>query len=146
MPVLFITLAAFVFFVLILIALSVAQLAERKEERRLFLRIPGKPFTVISVAQAFEADSAILWETQIPALTLIALGGPKGTPVAKMRRFFSGTARQYPELYEGVYFEQWIRFLEEAELVIIAPDEKIAITPQGLEFLKFRLTPKPIAA
>lgn len=146
MPVLFLTLAAFVFFVLVLIALSVAQLAERKEERRLFLRIPGKAFTVISVAQAFEADSAILWETQVPALQLIATGGPKGTPVAKMRRFFSATARLYPELYEGVYFEQWVHFLEDAELVTIAPDEKIAITPQGLAFLKFRLTPKPIAA
>ena len=68
MPVLFITLAAFVFFMLVLIALSVAQLAERKEERRLFLRLPGKPFTVLSVAQAFEEDSAILWETQVPSL------------------------------------------------------------------------------
>ncbi len=146
MPVLFLTLAAFVFFILVLIALSVAQLAERKEERRLFLRIPGKPFTVICVAQAFEEDSAILWETQVPALQLIAQFGPKGIPVAKMRRFFVGTAKRYPELYEGVYFEQWVHFLEEAELVMIAPDEKVAITPQGLEFLKFRLTPKPIAA
>ena len=146
MPVLFLTLAAFVFFILVLIALSVAQLAERREERRLFLRIPGKPFTVISVAQAFEEDSAILWETQIPGLQLIATGGPKGAPVARMRRFFSATARQFPELYEGVYFEQWVHFLEEAELIIIAADEKIAITPQGLEFLKYRLTTKPIAA
>ena len=144
MPVLFITLAAFIFFVLVLIALSVAQLAERKEERRLFLRIPGKPFTVISVAQAFEEDSAILWETQVPALQQIATGGTKGLAVAKLRRFFSLTARQYPELYEGIYFEQWVRFLEEAELVIICSDEKIAITPQGLEFLKYRLTPKTI--
>ena len=146
MPVLFLTLAAFVFFILVLIALSVAQLAERREERRLFLRIPGRPFTVISVAQAFEEDSAILWETQIPGLQLIATGGAKGAPVARMRRFFSATAKQYPELYEGVYFEQWVHFLEDAELVIIAADEKIAITPQGLEFLKYRLTPKPIAA
>jgi hypothetical protein len=146
MPVLFLTLAAFIFFVLVLIALSVAQLAERKEERRLFLRIPGKPFTVISVAQAFEADSAILWDTQVPALQQIATGGTRGLAVAKLRRFFSGTARQYPELYEGVYFEQWVRFLEDAELVIIATDDRIIITPQGLAFLKFRLTPKPIAA
>jgi hypothetical protein len=146
MPVLFITLAAFVFFILVLIALSVAQLAERKEERRLFLRLPGKCFTVISVAQAFEEDSAILWETQVPGLQLIATGGVKGTPVAKMRRFFSATAKQYPELYEGVCFEQWIHFLEEAELVVVASDDKIAITPPGLEFLKYRLTPKPIAA
>jgi len=146
MPVLFLTLAAFVFFILVLIALSVAQLAERKEERKLFLRMPGKAFTVISVAQAFEEDSAILWETQVPGLRLIATGGPKGTPVTKMRRFFATTARHYPELYEGVYFEQWVHFLEEAELVTIAGDDKIAITPQGLEFLKYRLTTKPIAA
>ena len=146
MPVLFLTLAAFVFFVLVLIALSVAQLAERKEERRLFLRIPGKAFTVISIAQAFEEDSAILWETQVPALQLVATGGPKGAPVTKVRRFFASTSKRYPELYEGVYFEQWVHFLEEAELVTIAPDEKIAITPQGLEFLKYRLTTKRIAA
>ena len=146
MPVLFLTLAAFVFFILVLIALSVAQLAERKEERRIFLRIPGKPFTVIRVAQAFEEDSAILWETQVPALQLIAEFGARGIPVTRMRRFFVRTAKRYPELYEGVYFEQWVRFLEEAELIILASDEKIAITPQGLEFLKFRLTPKPIAA
>ena len=145
MPVLFITLAAFVFFVLVLIALSVAQVAERKEERRMFLRIPGKPFTVISIAQAFEEDSAILWETQVPALRLIATGGPKGTPVLKMRRYFCTVARQYPELYEGVYFEQWIHFLETAELIILA-DEKIVITQAGVDFLKYRLTPKPIAA
>jgi|SRR3954447_14874671 hypothetical protein len=146
MPVLFLTLAAFIFFVLVLIALSVAQLAERKEERRLFLRLPGNPFTVISIAQAFEADSAILWETQIPALQQIATGGTRGLAVARLRRYFSGMAKQYPELYEGVYFEQWVHFLEEAELVSICTDDRIAITPAGVEFLKFRLTPKPIAA
>jgi len=145
MPVLFITLAAFVFFVLVLIALSVAQLAERKEERRLFLRIPGKPFTVISIAQAFEEDSAILWETQVPSLQLIASGGPKGTPVLKMRRFFIVASKRYPELYEGVYFEQWLHFLEQAELISLA-DEKIVITPQGVDFLKYRLTTKHLAA
>ena len=128
MPVLFITLAAFVFFMLVLIALSVAQLAERKEERRLFLRLPGKPFTVLSVAQAFEEDSAILWETQVPSLQLIASGGPKGTPVLKMRRFFIVAAKRYPELYEGVYFEQWLHFLEEAELVTLF-EERLLITP-----------------
>ena len=145
MPVLFITLAAVIFFVLVLVCLGVAQLAERKEERRLFLQIPGTAFTVISVAQAFEEDSAILWETQIPALRQIAIGGRKGVSVAKMRRFFAGTCRQYPELYEGVRFEQWIRFLEDAELIMLSTDDRLAITPQGIQFLKYRLVPRPIA-
>ena len=146
MPVLFITLAAIIFFVLVLVALGIAQLAERKEERRLFLQIPGKPFTVICIAQAFEEDSAILWETQVPALRQIAVGGAKGVSVAKMRRFFAGTAKQYPELYEGVRFEQWIRFLEDAELIMLSTDDRLAITPQGLEFLRCRLTPSRIPA
>jgi hypothetical protein len=141
MPVLFLTLAAVIFFLLVLVALGVAQLAERKEERRLFLQIPGKPFTVISVAQAFEEESAILWETQVPALHQIAIGGRKGVSVAKMRRFFQGTAKQYPELYEGVRFEQWIRFLEDAELIMLSTDDRIAITPQGQQFLKYRVIP-----
>jgi hypothetical protein len=146
MPVLFLTLAAILFFVLVLVALGVAQFAERKEERRLFLQIPGRPFTVICVAQAFEEDSAILWETQIPALQQIAIGGRRGVSVAKMRRFFSGTSKQYPELYEGVRFEQWIRFLEDAELIMLSTDDKLAITPKGLQFLRYRITPRHIAA
>jgi len=146
MPVLFLALAATIFFVLVLVALGIAQLAERKEERRLFLQIPGKPFTVISVAQAFEEDSAILWDTQVPALRQIAIGGSKGVSVAKMRRFFAGTSKQYPELYEGVRFEQWIRFLEDAELVMLSTDDRIAITPQGISFLRYRLVPRTIPA
>jgi hypothetical protein len=146
MPVLFLALAATIFFVLVLVALGIAQLAERKEERRLFLQIPGKPFTVISVAQAFEEDSAILWDTQVPALRQIAIGGSKGVSVAKMRRFFAGTSKQYPELYEGIRFEQWIRFLEDAELVMLSTDDRIAITPQGISFLRYRLVPRTIPA
>jgi hypothetical protein len=146
MPVLFLTLAAIIFFVLVLVALGIAQFAERKEERRLFLQIPGKPFNVICVAQAFEEDSAILWDTQIPALRQIAIGGTRGVSVAKMRRFFAGTSKQYPELYEGVRFEQWVRFLEDAELVMLAADDRIAITPQGVQFLRYRLVPRTIPA
>ncbi len=146
MPVLFLALAATIFFVLVLVALGIAQLAERKEERRLFLQIPGKPFTVISIAQAFEEDSAILWDTQVPALRQIAIGGAKGVSVAKMRRFFAGTSKQYPELYEGVRFEQWIRFLEDAELIMLSTDDRIAITPQGIQFLRYCLVPRTIPA
>jgi len=146
MPMVFLALAALIFFVLVLVALGIAQLAERKEERRLFLQISGKPFTVISIAQAFEEDSAILWDTQVPALRQIAIGGTRGVSVAKMRRFFAGTSRQYPELYEGVRFEQWVRFLEDAELIMLSMDDRIAITPQGLQFLRYRLVPRTIPA
>ncbi len=146
MPVLFLTLAAVVFFLLVLVALGIAQLAEKKEERRIFLQIPGKAFTVICVAQAFEEDSAILWDTQVPALRQIAIGGSRGVSVAKMRRFFAGTSKQYPELYEGIRFEQWIRFLEDAELVMLSTDDRIAITPQGVQFLRYRLIPSKIHA
>ncbi|HWR16244.1 MAG TPA: hypothetical protein VN577_15555 [Terriglobales bacterium] len=147
MPVLFLTVSAIIFFLLVLCALGVAQIAERKEERRMhFLHIPGKPFTVLSVAQAFEEESAILWETQAPALQQIAIGGSKGVSVAKMRRFFAGTSRQYPELYDGVRFEQWIRFLEQSELIVFTLEDRVAITPHGLQFLRYRIIPRPIAA
>ena len=63
-----------------------------------------------------------------------------------MRRFFAGTSKQYPELYEGVRFEQWIRFLEDAELVMLSTDDRIAITPQGISFLRYRLVPRTIPA
>ena len=62
-----------------------------------------------------------------------------------MRRFFIVAAKRYPELYEGVYFEQWLHFLEEAELVTLF-EERLLITPQGVDFLKYRLTTKHLAA
>src|SRR3954462_2550116 len=119
MSVQFLSLAALIFFILVIAALGVAHFAERKEERRLFLRIPGKPFTVISIAQAFEEDSAILWDTQIPALRLVATGGSRGVCSSKMRELFVSSSGEYPELYEGVRFEQWVQFLEDAELVAV---------------------------
>jgi hypothetical protein len=134
MPVLILAFAAVIFFVLVLVCLGVAQIAEHKEEHRIFLQIPDKPFNVICIAQAFEDESAILWETQIPALMQISIGGKRGVSVAKMRRFFAGTSKQYPELYDGVRFEQWVRFLEDAELIMLCPDDRVAITPQGIEF------------
>jgi hypothetical protein len=145
MPVLFLTLAALIFFILVVTALAIAQMAEKRESRRLSLYIPGRPFCVICVAQAFEEDSAILWETQVPALQSICSGGGRGVTVDRVRRAYNDSSKRYPELYDGTSFEHWLRFLADAELIGIT-DDRISITPQGRQFLKYRIIPKPAVA
>ncbi len=146
MPVLFLTVAAFIFFVLVLAALAVARVIEQREARHFSLRLPGRPFSALSVVHAFEEHSAVLWDTQIPALQVICSAGPKGVHFGRVRRVYAMSARRYPELYDGTSFEQWLRFLAEAELITFQED-RIAITAQGRQFLKYRVTPsRPVAA
>ncbi|HXZ80116.1 MAG TPA: hypothetical protein VEG30_09320 [Terriglobales bacterium] len=145
MPVVFVTLASFIFFILVIVALGIAHLAEKRESRHLCLQLSDKPFSVLSVAHAFEEDSAILWESQVCALQTTAAAGTRGIALVRFRRLYIELASRYPELYDGSSFEQWVHFLESAELISCI-DYKVVITRQGQQFLKYRIVPKPVVA
>ena len=96
-------------------------------------------FTVLSVALAFDADHAIIWETQIPALELIASGGRDGLLVRELSFLYQQNARRYPELYEGSSFGKWLEFLNASGLVKVGI-AKVTLTAEGERFLQYRLT------
>jgi hypothetical protein len=76
----------------------------------------GEPFAVFSVAQAFDPDYAIIWDTQLPALQLIKRAGAKGMRAQQLHPFYVQSARCYPELYDGTSFGSWLDFLEREQL------------------------------
>ena len=139
MPVLVVAFASFILFILIVVALWVAQAAEVRERRRVQTRRSGRRFSGISIADAFDSDHALLWETQMPALELISRGGERGVPYERLLPLYNRSARCYPELYEGSSFQRWVEFLEESQLVVLTP-ARAFLTPEGAEFLKCRVS------
>jgi len=138
MPVLILALISLVVFLGTLVLMGIANAAEERQIKRIGLLVPGAPFRVLSICDAFETEYAILWETQVPALRLVASEGMKGLAIQKLQTFYDRSCHVYPELYDGSSFQQWLEFLEQAELVT-ATESRVAITKEGLEFLKYRV-------
>ncbi len=143
MPVLILAVLSVVLFLVTLVLLAFAEAAEARKIKRVDVADPG-PFRVLSVCDAFEPEYAVLWATQTPALCLIAGAGTRGVSKQQLLSLYRRSSKQYPELYDGSGFQQWLEFLEDAELIDIR-DNKVQITPQGKEFLKYRVDVKVAA-
>lgn len=140
MPVLILAVLSVILFVVTLVLLGFAEIAEnkRKKKQAVGYTDEGGPFRILSVCDAFEEEYAVLWETQAPALSLIASAGIKGASRKQLLAAYQRAAEQFPELYEGSCFEQWLEFLQNCELITVQQD-RIHITPEGKEFLRFRV-------
>jgi hypothetical protein len=143
-PVLILAILSVVLFVVTLGLLGFAEISETRKLRTLDSATTGSPFRVLSVCDAFEPDYAVLWETQVPALRRIAAAGPKGVARNQLFALHHRSATCFPELYDGSGFQQWLDFLQEAELVTIR-ENRISITPQGVQFLRYRVETKVAA-
>ncbi len=100
-------------------------------------RMPPRIFHLMNVADAFDPERAMLWETQVPALQLIS----SGVPAARLFLFYARYPRNYPELFEDTTFEEWLQFLKRSNLVTVEQGE-IRLTAEGVEFLH-SLRPTP---
>lgn len=138
MPVLILAIISVVLFIVTLVLLGFAEAAEARKMRALDSAAGGCPFRVLSVCDAFEPDYAVLWETQAPTLRYIAASGTKGVAKHHLFILYRRAASEFPELYEGSSYQQWLDFLEQAELIAIH-ENRILVTPQGLQFLRYRV-------
>lgn len=101
--------------------------------------ISVRPFTLISLTDAFEPETAPLWETQAPALRAIAEAGPAGIELRRLRSIYSELAARYPELFNEASFAGWLLFLEKTCL-LWRDGETVYMTAAGRAFLECRLT------
>ena len=133
----------FLFFVLPFIAIFFARVMARMPDSRVSERIwqeaSGKAFSVLSITLAFDSDHALVWETQVPMLQLVAKSGRRGISVTHLREAYLESARHYPEIYDGFTFEQWLEFLEDARLVT-RTGKHVLVTSKGRDFLHYRIT------
>ena len=96
-------------------------------------------FSVLSIEQAFDPDQAVIWETQDPALQLIASAGSEGLLVERLRPFYIRSAHRYPELYDGATFVSWLAFLQHVDIITMKLG-MASLTTSGQQFLKYRVT------
>jgi hypothetical protein len=75
------------------------------------------PGILLSVEQAFDPLYAMLWDAPIAVLQVLDSAEASGVPPHRLRPIFSGTAGHFPEIYEGCTFPQWVRLLQDMELV-----------------------------
>lgn len=144
MWVLFLAVASFLAFVSIVLLLWLADVLETRKprpERKVHLE---PPFPALSIAQAFEPVFAPLWEAPVQALELVQSGGAHGIAVSRLRPTFNKAAARFPEIYDGYGFEQWLRFLEDIQLVTWS-GQKVTLTREGREFLEYRFTTEALA-
>jgi hypothetical protein len=132
-------------FVGVSLILTILHYRERHVLERIRCEPAGVAFSTLSIALAFDPDHAILWETQVPALKLISSAGPQGVHMRQLYAWFRVAAVRYPEVYEGSGFKQWLDFLEEAQLVTFDAS-RVALTPKGREFLRYRITAEPVGS
>lgn len=97
---------------------------------------PRPQFPVPSMLDVCHADQRLLWSTQIPALRFVSAHEPRGAYYAPLRLVYIGLAHQYPELYDGQSFQNWVEFCV-AVGVFHFEDDAIHITSAGRELLEF---------
>ncbi len=124
--------------VLVLIFLAFSP-AESKHPRATRHIRKIRRFSVLSIEQAFDPDYAIIWDTQVPALRLIASAGRTGLPVESLCSSYTRSCRRYPEIYDGSNFEGWLEFLEETKLITVRVG-RASLTQLGEQFLRYRIT------
>jgi hypothetical protein len=106
---------------------------------RMWLESSGEPFAVLSMALAFDSDHALVWETQAPILQLVSEAGWHGISTKRVREAYRESARHYPEIYDGFTFQQWLKFLEDAQLVARTGKHAL-LTSKGRDFLHYRIS------
>jgi hypothetical protein len=95
-------------------------------------RYSANRFALLSITDAFDPDHAIVWQSQAPALRLIG----RGVALSVLSEFFRHFSSIYPELFEGIAFDEWLRFLQASELVVRVGPE-VRLTANGREFLDY---------
>jgi hypothetical protein len=141
MPVLIIVLSAYLFFFAVIALIAIAEYADRRERRQASERgdSPAVSLAGMSSTQASDPYYFGFWQAQVPGLRLIHEAGHSGTHIRNLRSCFIAVCRRFPEIYDGHTLEQWLRFLQQEQLIACS-GEKVRITSQGSDFLRVQLT------
>jgi hypothetical protein len=141
MPVLIIVLSAYLFFFAVIALIAIAEYADRRERRRAAEHASGPPVSLagMNASQASDPRYLAFWQAQVPGLRLVHDAGHGGTYAGNLRACFAVVCRRFPEIYDGHTLEQWVRFLEQQQLVF-STGQKVKITPQGSDFLRVQLS------
>ncbi len=91
-----------------------------------------------SIVQHFEETYRVIWGSQLGALEFANTAGASGLEKDFLRTWYNQAVARQPLWYQNYTFEQWLGFLYTSQL-LLAIGDKVVITLEGREFLKYIL-------
>lgn len=92
-------------------------------------------FPLPDLSELSQRDRILMWATQMPALRFVSDREPHGAYYTPLKLVYIGLAREYPEIYDGRTFQEWVEFLVRNGLFRFE-DDAIHITRGGVELLE----------
>ena len=105
--------------------------ADHTQEEKILLRI----IAAQSIVQQFEATYRTIWGSQLNALE-IANATSDGVQLQVFETLYNQAAARHKSLYANYNFDLWLAYMKN-QLLIVGRDDKIYITLDGREFLKY---------
>lgn len=87
-------------------------------------------FDAIFPRHRTDCDFGLLWETQIFTLRVLQSAGAHGVSMQQLETIFQCFSHSYPELSDGLGFEEWLSWTN-AEEITIRRNDRIAIAEKG---------------
>lgn len=87
---------------------------------------------LISLEDAFEPETAPIWDTQLPLLQLIQSTPFPGVRLSKLAASFSRYQTSFPEIFEGSDLSDWLTLFESLDLIIVHGGRVLLSTPGRL--------------
>jgi len=105
---------------------------ETNEQKAFFMRL----LAAQSLYMSYEKLFPIIYESQVSLLMYLNVKNAYESTLNEVKYFYDDVRVKYPSIYDNYDFEKWLRFLQANNLLIVGP-EKIKITEEGIEFLKY---------
>ncbi len=104
-------------------------------------KIPETPLLdrLLSMADAFEPQTAPIWDSQLPALELIHSAPFPGIRIGEVEYAFSNCKEAFPEIFEGSTFSDWLKFCQRQDLFLIY-GQRVLLSTTGRKFMQSRVS------
>jgi len=89
----------------------------------------------LKIAFDFEIIYGLIFGSQLNLLNYLNTQS-MGQPAEALRTFYTLAASQYPQIYSGYTFEQWLGFLKD-QILLREDAGRLQVTIRGREFLAY---------
>ena len=98
---------------------------------------------LISLEDAFESETAPIWDTQLPLLELIRSTPFPGARLRELEVVFRRYQVRFPEIFEGSDLSDWLAVCEVLDLVMVHGG-RVLLTSTGRVFMGNRVANEKI--
>ena len=113
---------------------ALREVAAPDEREKVLLRMLARAMLV----NQFEQTEGSIWASQLDLLAYLNSRRSGESKEQAKALFYDRAAAQFPSWYERYDFDGWLTFLRRYSLVIVN-DDAVAITPEGIEYLAWRV-------